>query len=446
MLIKKLAVLLSGLIVSVHICAMQYDYKTDFLLRYPEHKDFEFHFKRLSERDQQSALFNAAKLGNVKAVEVLLSLGLNINTQKDDSRETPLHKAAAYGSVEIVEFLLQQGANPHAQDKKGRSALGFALAENNEPVVRLLMEYGARGNSPNSFPSIYQMTSVDLGVIKATKTAPYKPPYQQGEFARQPRIIFAARENYDFDESVWSMNLAGGDLRQELSSDTLFNQIIQHDADGKAINLTNMLSPHPFLGIEVNRYGYLYSFTDKRIVLQFVSNTQNPKNTITKGSFHYSSDEEVYGSCDKNLSTLNFSNFESRTIPNPCKYQYVPGMEKAVRFYRDSIEYLNENDSKSRTSLPFTNRDVLHIPHEGRKVLFRSDEGLTLYDLKDKTKQSFDLSSHDAALVPPYIFANDYSRKKEAYCITRINIDTGERQQYFFDGIREIGAINYYQP
>ena len=63
---------------------------------------------------------------------------------RDDSGETPLIAAARTGDAAIVSQLLSLGSDINADDGRGRTAMSFAEMFQQDDVVRLLVQHGAR--------------------------------------------------------------------------------------------------------------------------------------------------------------------------------------------------------------------------------------------------------------------------------------------------------------
>ena len=85
----------------------------------------------------------AARVGSLDHLEVLLSLGANVN-ETDDEGRTPLHFAAGFGHVETVSRLLSAGATVNPTDASHITPLWYAAAEGDPAVVECLL--GAGGN------------------------------------------------------------------------------------------------------------------------------------------------------------------------------------------------------------------------------------------------------------------------------------------------------------
>ena len=72
--------------------------------------------------DGDTCLHIAARMGNLRAVELLVREGLDVNAE-GDMENTPLHYAS---TPEVVHFLLAHGANPKAQNRFGAFPEGCA--------------------------------------------------------------------------------------------------------------------------------------------------------------------------------------------------------------------------------------------------------------------------------------------------------------------------------
>jgi len=71
--------------------------------------------------DKDNCLHIAALRGNLRAVELLVKAGLNVN-QQGDMGYTPLHYAA---TPEVVSFLLAHGASTTIENEFGKSPIGW---------------------------------------------------------------------------------------------------------------------------------------------------------------------------------------------------------------------------------------------------------------------------------------------------------------------------------
>jgi len=89
----------------------------------------------------KTALMYAAY--NLEAVEVLVSLGADVNVKHEDSLLTPLMLAANAGASEVVDALIRAGADLNAHDSSGETALIHALCTRDLESVKMLIKAGA---------------------------------------------------------------------------------------------------------------------------------------------------------------------------------------------------------------------------------------------------------------------------------------------------------------
>jgi ankyrin repeat protein len=116
------------------------------------------HGAQINGIDGQSSamVFFAVRKNNIPVLSYLLENGAEANTLCCDSRDrsyrrTPLSLAVENGQLEAVELLLKHNADIHGGAKvKGLSPLCEAVDKRHPPVIRLLLERGARVNGPDS--------------------------------------------------------------------------------------------------------------------------------------------------------------------------------------------------------------------------------------------------------------------------------------------------------
>lgn len=85
----------------------------------------------------------AAFKNSVRAMDVLLSHGVDINYPAQPSGWTPLHDAAYSDAGDAVARLLAAGATVDARSHSGATPLCFAAQEDSPDAVRMLLEAGA---------------------------------------------------------------------------------------------------------------------------------------------------------------------------------------------------------------------------------------------------------------------------------------------------------------
>jgi ankyrin repeat protein len=96
---------------------------------------------------REHALLGAIRRGEIALLESQLREGAPANAHTADGT-TPLMVAALHGSPEMVKLLLDHGADPRAVDKRGASALLFAVGDARK--VGLLLAQGADVNARTS--------------------------------------------------------------------------------------------------------------------------------------------------------------------------------------------------------------------------------------------------------------------------------------------------------
>jgi len=98
----------------------------------------------VSKETKNIQLIEAAKDGNLKAVQFLLSVGADVDTIEHCDHlwldtTTPLLLAAYYGYLEIVKLLLEKGANVNVN---WDGPLIFAMKNGHKEIAMLLFERG----------------------------------------------------------------------------------------------------------------------------------------------------------------------------------------------------------------------------------------------------------------------------------------------------------------
>jgi ankyrin repeat protein len=89
-----------------------------------------------------TALHSAAKNGHLESVRSLLTANANIDA-KDNEQSTPLHYASRQGHVEIATILLARGAKINSRNKSGMTPLLFTVSKwaNESAMVSFLLNH-----------------------------------------------------------------------------------------------------------------------------------------------------------------------------------------------------------------------------------------------------------------------------------------------------------------
>ena len=87
-------------------------------------------------------IHDAARTGNLNAVQTELDKGVDVNARDNDGW-TPLHWAA-FGHKEIAELLIVEGANVNAKNKYGETPLDAAIRFRQTETADLLRKHGGK--------------------------------------------------------------------------------------------------------------------------------------------------------------------------------------------------------------------------------------------------------------------------------------------------------------
>ena len=104
---------------------------------------------------------NAAAINDIKAIELHLSNGIDVNDKSKSTKDTALHSACLNGHLESVIFLLKNGANVELNDEYKRTPLHLSAHFGHTEIVEVLLNNDVKVNSL----SMYGKTPLDLAVI-----------------------------------------------------------------------------------------------------------------------------------------------------------------------------------------------------------------------------------------------------------------------------------------
>lgn len=147
-----------------------------------------------------TALVAAADQGHATTIHILLDHGADINYEGFDG--TALHAASGKGHIKAMETLLNRGADIEAHDYAGRTPLYSAISSENEDAVRLLLDRGAKLDSPSAYetPLEAAASAGHLGVVTLLldsgadiNHARYQTPLEASRWHREVRLLLFSR-------------------------------------------------------------------------------------------------------------------------------------------------------------------------------------------------------------------------------------------------------------
>ena len=103
-------------------------------------------YNRAIPHGNSTALWFAARVGDLESVKMLVAAGANVNDE-DASGLSATGVAAHSGFGDVVEFLLENGADANAS-KAGYTALHAAILRRDEKSVSALLAHGADPSAP----------------------------------------------------------------------------------------------------------------------------------------------------------------------------------------------------------------------------------------------------------------------------------------------------------
>jgi uncharacterized protein len=127
----------------------------------------------------KTALMFAAERGHQKIIEHLILAGVDINLSDRPGKKlgkTPLMYAGESGHAEIVELLLRSSAIVDAQDKRGQTALYYAVESDRVEAVRVLLEFGADPHKKNWDSTPFERATYSTKEIVALITSNDRSP------------------------------------------------------------------------------------------------------------------------------------------------------------------------------------------------------------------------------------------------------------------------------
>lgn len=97
---------------------------------------------KIPKESLPALMLQGASTGNIKMIELVISLGVSINVQTVYG-QTPLIAATEQEKLEVVEFLIKAGADVNLAPKNSYPALVIALLNDNNKILKAMINAGA---------------------------------------------------------------------------------------------------------------------------------------------------------------------------------------------------------------------------------------------------------------------------------------------------------------
>jgi ankyrin repeat protein len=115
-------------------------------------------------------IHDAARLGKIDSVKIMLAAKPELINSRNETEATPLHSAAYNGQTEVAEYLLSAGADINALTNSGSTPLHGAAFYGHLEAAKLLIVHGANLNVANRagyVPLLGAAVAGHIDIVKA---------------------------------------------------------------------------------------------------------------------------------------------------------------------------------------------------------------------------------------------------------------------------------------
>ncbi|CAJ1414868.1 unnamed protein product [Effrenium voratum] len=170
------------------------------------------------DKSHRTAMFPAAKAGNIQLCEFLLRQGCKVD-HKDQAHQSALFYSSCRGHVELSQLLLTRGADLNAADSNGYTPVFWAAHDDRVNMMQFLVEKGAD-------PKILAKNGKSLLFSATGGAAAYAlelgcDPQQQDQLGQTP-IFRAVKENDPQKVKLLVENGAYVDAQDKIGQTCLF--------------------------------------------------------------------------------------------------------------------------------------------------------------------------------------------------------------------------------
>jgi len=146
--------------------------------------------------------------GSLQQLDSLIKSGFEVNTQNKRGI-TALHYAVACNKEKMIRLLIDQGANVNILDKRKYTPLYFAAAYNRTKIVNMLIKAGAMPNI-GSNPIFYAVLNNNLPMLKKLVT----PKINVDDTNKRGNTALAMAMQQDSQEMVKFLLSKGADIKK----------------------------------------------------------------------------------------------------------------------------------------------------------------------------------------------------------------------------------------
>jgi hypothetical protein len=118
----------------------------------------------------KTPLVQAIDKNDPALVNLLITLGANVNTASHYTRRTPLMAAVALGHLSVASLLMDKGCSVNATDINGLNVLHYAVDSNNLDSVEFVLKQGLHVDAQDSSGWTPLMRAGDSHVTRTSKT------------------------------------------------------------------------------------------------------------------------------------------------------------------------------------------------------------------------------------------------------------------------------------
>ncbi len=266
-------------------------------------------------------LILAAKRGDLRTINELLSKTANVNTVDNKHGRTALIYASNSGYTEIVNTLLDNGADTNIADHKQNTALSLATRSGYTEIVKSLLAKGANVNTEdywNFTPLIYSALYKNTDILRILLKAGAKIPDNSNLFEKSIQKIIEEEKT----------------IRKERRFVKL------SDAKSKKLTLKTTTNPNPiFIGVQTK--------------IESIKEKDNLNDLLIIAS-------------QKNYSTVaNTLCINGADVNSTDKEGYTPLIYSAMYGYNDIAKILLDRDANINVVDPNGNTPIIFCARNG---------------------------------------------------------------------------------